>query len=142
MKKILTFNINHIIVKIIMKVSIAVLVLFFSPSVFAKWTFLEANSNGYNFYYNNKLIYKDGKYIYFWQLSDYPEKDKSGDMSSIFYSQLDCNTRKYKWLYLKFYDQEMGTGNLNAEFPSNDWQENKSNSIGALIDDYICKNYN
>ena len=115
--------------------------LLYSSSLFAEWILLESNTEGYDYYYENKLIYKDGKYIYFWQLSNYPKRDESGDLSAVFFTQLDCQTRKFKWLYLKFYDQQMSNGNLNAGFASNEWDNNPDNSVGALIDEYICKNY-
>tara|TARA_B100000579_G_scaffold433738_1_gene453098 strand:+ start:733 stop:1110 length:378 start_codon:yes stop_codon:yes gene_type:complete len=124
-----------------MKILLTFFVLFFSSSVFAEWVFLEKNSGGYDFYYNDKLIYKDKDHIYFWQLSNFPSIDVSGDMSSIFYTQLNCTTKKYKWLYLKFYDQQMGMGKINAEFPSDEWQTNPPNSVGSFIDNYICDNY-
>lgn len=124
-----------------MKIFSILFILFFSTSVFAKWVLLQTNSEGYDFYYENKLIYKDDKYIYFWQLNNYPKRDADGDMSAVFYSKLNCETLKYKWLYLKFYDGPMGNGNLNAGFSSDEWQDNPSNSVGALIDEYICNNY-
>ena len=124
-----------------MKLIIMTFIIFFSSLSFAEWVLLETNTEGYDFYYENKLIYKDGKYIYFWQLNDYPKKDESGDMSAVFFTKLDCQTRKYKWLYLKFYDQKMSNGNLNAGFSSEEWQDNPDNSVGAFIDEYICKNY-
>ena len=123
-----------------MKIITVILTLLFSSSLFAEWILLESNTSGYDYYYENKLIYKD-KYIYYWQLSNYPKRDEHGDFSAVFFNQLDCQTRKYKWLYLKFYDQQMSNGNINAEFASDEWDENPDNSVGALIDEYICKNY-
>ena len=35
----------------------------------------------------------------------------------------------------------MSNGNLNAGFASDEWDDNPDNSVGALIDEYICKNY-
>jgi len=124
-----------------MKIITVILTLLFSSSLFAEWILLESNTSGYDYYYENKLIYKEGKYIYYWQLSNYPKRDEHGDFSAVFFNQLDCQTRKYKWLYLKFYDQQMSNGNINAEFASDEWDENPDNSVGALIDEYICKNY-
>ena len=125
-----------------MKTLLTLFVLFFSFPSWAEWVYFQTNTSGYEMHYDSETINKDQGYIYFWQLNNYGKKDKHGDMSAIFYNQLDCSIVKYKWINLKFYDQPMGKGNLNADFTHDEWQFPKSGSIGNNLINHICDKYN
>ena len=124
-----------------MKTLLTFFVLFFSSPLFADWIFFKKNSDGNSFFYDDKTIIRNNETILFWTLVSYKEKDEFGDMSAIVYTELDCSTIRFKWLDSTYYNQPMGKGNINANFPSDEWVYAQPNSVGNRLMNHICKKY-
>tara|TARA_X000001036_G_scaffold291262_1_gene270650 strand:- start:413 stop:832 length:420 start_codon:yes stop_codon:yes gene_type:complete len=69
------------------------------------------------FYIDKKTVFKFGKYIYFWQLSDYIIIDNPEDEKSVItFLKANCDKFEMKWISLAAYEKNMGRGSLLFEF--------------------------
>ena len=58
----------------------------YSYSSNANWEFVtvgaDSNNTGFRYYVDFSDLSKSNKYVYYWQLEDYPGRDKYGDKSN------------------------------------------------------------
>ncbi len=93
------------------------------------------------FYYDKDRVRKNGKYLYFWELSDYIKPiDRS--WSSTNYVQLDCSIFRFKWLNIQAYGNNMGEGKIIRDFtPEDKWIYPPPKSTFEVMYNRICKEH-
>ena len=93
---------------------------------------------GDKFYYNKDGVRKNGKFIYFWILSDFL-KPIEGDFSSIEYQELDCSIFRFKNLKYQVYKNSMGEGRPRYSWtPTAEWEYPLPNSLREEMFEEIC----
>jgi hypothetical protein len=97
--------------KFIMYLTLLISILLFSSPSYSKWSVVGTGSGksnlGMNTYVNFSTIREVGNFIYYWSLNDYLKPNKSGKLSSKFYSQGDCIKFRYKLLTISFHKMPM-----------------------------------
>lgn len=103
------------------KIIILLVIIFtflFSNTSWGDWSYVTENVKG-KFYYDKDRVRKSGKFLYFWELTDYI-KPQYGDLSFTSYTQLDCSILRFKWLNLRGYKNSMGEGEITRDFTPKD----------------------
>ena len=95
--------------KLIPILSLIFTVTLSSPS-YAKWTMVREVSSGYVFVDLERIRKKDDGNIYFYALSDYNVKTKTGYLSAETYYAGDCKLFLYKPLTTVHHKEPMGRG--------------------------------
>ena len=121
--------------------------LFSTPSYgqhnWGKWTFVSMSVDFDKYYYDKDRVRKSGKYIYFWELTDYIKPDDLwGYLSTTKYIQLDCNIIRFKVLKIQTYNKPMGEGKQEFDFTvKEEFTNPKPNSVREVIYNKICEEY-
>ena len=63
----------------------------FSTTSWGEWSYVTEDVKGVKNYYDKDRVRKSGKYLYFWELSDYPKPNEYRNLSETSYTQLDCS---------------------------------------------------
>ena len=125
-----------------MRFIIQVSILMFISSVsYAEWILVEHNKNkGNKWYVDFESIEKKGKYIFYFELHDFGEKDNNGDMSAVNYKQVDCQKLGYKFIEDTYYSGPMASGSINAFYdePDEDWKISTKGTFGHDILKKVC----
>ena len=104
------------------KFTLLVIITFFiSTNTFAakfNWSKVVESADGSTiFYIDKRTVFKFGKYIYFWQLSDYIKvEDPEYEKSVITLMKANCDRFEVKWISLAAYEKNMGRGIMIDEF--------------------------
>ena len=126
-------------IKIIFLVVLAILVNL-SSSSYAEWRTISVSRDGISYYVDYKRIRKQGRYVYFWQLSDYLTPTKDGDFSAKKYSQGDCKNFRYKVLSSSYHKESMGRGRSDGQDPvKKGWRRPSPNSVIEVALKAVCK---
>ena len=128
------------------KLTILLVIIFtflFSNTTWGEWSYVEENVNGVKFYYDKDRLRKSGKYLYFWELTDYIKPDDLwGYLSTTKYIQLDCNIIRFKVLKIQTYNKPMGEGKQEFDFTvKEEFTNPKPNSVREVIYNKICEEY-
>ena len=98
--------------------------------------------NGNKFYYDKDRVRKNGKYIYFWELSDFLKPTENGVFSLTTYIQLDCSIFRFKNLRRQSYKNSMGKGKNSMEWtPKNEWGYPKPKSVKEFMYNKVCEEH-
>ena len=76
------------------KITILLVIIFtflFSTTSWGEWSYVTEDVKGVKNYYDKDRVRKSGKYLYFWELSDYPKPNEYRNLSETSYTQLDCS---------------------------------------------------
>ena len=84
--------------------------LMFSSIGFGEWTEVSRGKNGRIYYVDFDRIRKIDGYVYWWELSDYVNPSKFGDLSARAYVQGDCKLFRTKHLSVSFFKEPMARG--------------------------------
>ena len=85
-------------------------------------------------------IKSDSNYVYYWEMMDFFERDKYGDLSVQRYIQGDCNIIRFKTLQYVYYDGKMGTGKMESEDSViKDWKYYRPGAVGEKVLQKACK---
>ena len=105
------------------------------------WEFVVKSVKGDKSYYDKDRLRKNGKFLYFWTLTDYLKPFK-GNLSQVGYVQLDCSIFRFKDLRIRTYNKSMGEGKITYVFtPKNEWRYPKPKSSGEVLYKEICKEH-
>ena len=128
------------------------LVLLFSLLIsfnsYGKWSHIVSSGGDESsgFYVDNETIIKKDDYIFYWELHDYSsyinvsDNDSTPIMSVAVYKQLDCSSKRMKYLSVKYYQQNMGQKFHESEDASHmGWQYEPPGSTGYIIANYVCE---
>jgi len=124
------------------------LVLLFSLLIsfnsYGEWTLVASGSDSgsgsseINHYVDFDRINKQGKDIYFWQLSDY-KINEFGDSSHIGKVRGNCNSMGIQMQVVYFYSDSMGSGKLNAtDNEPWDWEYYPPGSVMDSLLKSVC----
>ena len=91
----------------------------YSYSSNANWEFVavgaDSNNTGFRYYVDFSDLSKSNKFVYYWQLEDYPGRDKYGDKSNKILWELDCNIPiKQRYLTWFYYTENMANGKVSS----------------------------
>jgi hypothetical protein len=107
--------------------AIVVLGLLWSGNAYAEWTFAFSTGNVYtsDFYYDKKTkVKKVGGNTFFWLLQDItnPTSDtiKKGQKSKAHHTEVDCRLKRFRWIQIIIYSEQMGKGKVMNSFSYND----------------------
>ena len=120
----------------------------FSSTSFGEWTKVsEGGERGVNlgneYYVDIEAIRKVEGYIYYWELANYLEPGKGGELSSKSYIKVDCKIFRSKLLSISFHKNPMGRGTGNnadlIKFPKfTKWKYPTPGSVGYIILKSVC----
>jgi hypothetical protein len=112
----------------------------FSTPSYAEWTKVSESGSGNNFYVDFERIKKQGRYIYFWQLSDYFRPTPTGRLSGKTYRQGDCKLLRIKLLSDQYYNEPMGRGEIASysNIPDENWRYPSPNSSNETTLEVVC----
>lgn len=80
----------------------------------AEWTLVNENTDGDAFYVDFERIKKHDGFVYYWGLDNFLKPDEWGNLSSIKYTQVDCNLMRRKILSGYTYKEQMSRGNSSS----------------------------
>ena len=91
-------------------------IIYLTPAWADRWTYVaESKSGNLTVYVDKNTIRSSGKTVVWWQLDSYKNKLKGGNLtiySTISKIEGDCIRDRQKDLYITYYDQKMGEGNM------------------------------
>jgi hypothetical protein len=112
--------------------------MFSSPS-FADWKKTTKNVEGTTMYVDYERIRKVGGYVYWWELLNYIEPSKNGDLSAEVYFKSDCKLFRSKALSYIFYKTPMGRGGGSTYSPKNpQWIYPSPKSVNESLLKSVC----
>ena len=129
--------------KFITIIAILHLQFFSLLSVAGEWKKITKGKNGHTFYLIPTEIIEKGKYVYFWQLVNYMQRDQYGDLSAKIYVKGDCQRLKFKWLRISYHKEFMAKDYAHIGLPSDivsDWQFPEKNTTSESVLKFACTN--
>ena len=127
------------------KITILLVIIFtflFSTTSWGEWNLGSESIRGNKYYYDKDRVRKSGKFIYFWELTDYLKPSEMGDLSIIKYSQLDCSIFRYKVLVFQTYKNSMGEGEKTLDYnPPGEWDYPRPNTSTEIMYKKICEEH-
>ena len=94
-----------------MKKLFLVCLMMLAGSAWAEWVF-NHGTNRTNFYHDPATIRKEGNMRRVWELQDFKERRKGGEMSFRLRSEYDCKQERHRFLYLSGHDEPMAGGTV------------------------------
>ncbi len=126
------------------KITILLVIIFtflFSNTSWGEWSYVTENVGGIKYYYDKERVRKSGKYLYFWELTDYIKPFKEF-LSSTRYVELDCSISRFKWLKFQTYNKSMGEGEQTRDLtPKDEWRYPKPKSTFEYMYKIICEEH-
>jgi len=130
------------------KITILLVIIFtflFSTTSWGDWNYVIKDVKGHKFYYDKDRVRKSGKFLYFWELQDYPKPDKRGELSMTIYVQLDCSIFRFKDLKYRSFNKSMGEGELTMDITpkgeQGEWRYPIPKSSGEVMYNKICEEH-
>ncbi len=130
------------------KLLILLFSLLISFNSYGKWSHIVSNDSdgGSRFYVDNETIIEKDNQIFYWELHDYSsylnvsDDDSTPIWSVAVYKQLDCSSKRMKYISVKYYQQNMGQKFYESEDASHmGWQYEPPGSTGYIIANYVCE---
>tara|TARA_Y100000590_G_scaffold451545_1_gene593107 strand:- start:839 stop:1219 length:381 start_codon:yes stop_codon:yes gene_type:complete len=125
-----------------MKTLIALIILYYSSSIFAnefEWERVTANIKGSVFYIDNSTIKRSGNSVVYLKLTDYFKPTTNGRLSSIIYTEVNCDNYYYRYLKDYYYDLPMGKGEpSNIIEEKSEWFYAPKGSTAFYINEKVC----
>ena len=113
-------------------------IVMFSSTSFARWTEVSRGKDGRIYYVDFDRIRKVDGYVYWWELADYVNPSKHGDLSARAYAQGDCKLFRTKHLSVSFHKEPMGRGTGQVITPKPKWMFPPPNSNMESILKQVC----
>ena len=130
------------------KITILLVIIFtflFSNTSWGEWTYVVESVNGDKYYYDKDRVRKNKKFLYLWDLVDFPKPDEFGNLSVTRYIQLDCSVLQFKNLKLQVYKKSMGEGEMLQEWTPTgehgEWKYPQPNSAIGDMYNKICEEH-
>ena len=130
------------------KITILLVIIFtflFTNTSWGEWELGSEGVSGWKYYYDKDRVRKSGKYLYFWELTDYVKPSEDGYLSIIVYSELDCSIFRYKTLKYQFYNNSMGEGEIKHEGTpkgeQGEWRYPRPNTTYEIMYNKICEEH-
>ncbi|MDC0421874.1 hypothetical protein OAN06_02945 [Hellea sp.] len=114
--------------------------LMFASPAYADWESIGVSVDGNTIYVDFDRIRKNGSYVYWWELTDYPKPNKYGYLSISAYQQGDCEVFRHKVLSFLFDKQPMGEGSgVTHSPPDPEWIYPTPNSVNEYTLKQVCE---
>jgi len=120
----------------------------FSTISCGEWSYVEEIVNGDKFSYSKDRVRKNKKFLYLWDLVDFPKPDEFVNLSVTRYIQLDCSVIRSKNFKLQVYKKSMGEGEMTDSTPRDEtmrefkrWKYPKPDSSGEELLNKICEEH-
>ena len=126
------------------KITILLVIIFtflFSTTSWGDWNIGSFNLDEGKLYYDKDRVRKSGKYLYFWELSDFIKPIGGVYFSSTRYTELDCSIFRYKWLKFETYNKSMGEGEKTYSPQPDKWEYPKPQSSSEYMFNIICEEH-
>jgi len=105
----------------------------------ANWTQYAAGE-GYSWHYEFPFIKREGPTRTFWIVKNLAVIDQHERMSYRFLVQLNCKSRKYRYLTVRGFDGAMGEGKLlGFDDKVGAWVDIAPQTLKAHLEDHICR---
>tara|TARA_B100001250_G_scaffold232369_1_gene199524 strand:+ start:2153 stop:2533 length:381 start_codon:yes stop_codon:yes gene_type:complete len=123
-----------------MKKLLYTFLIILTTSVYAEWTPVSKSINGDMYYVDTDRIRKIDGSVYYWQLNNYFEADRWGDLSNLYYYKADCKLFRKKALRGTFHTGPMATGETSTiiDEPKDAWVYPSPGSNDENTLNYIC----
>ena len=107
---------------------------------YGEWTETSKTINGTIIYVDFERIRKQGGFVYYWAIKNYPEPSPYGDLSSKVYYQVDCELFRYKYLSDSYYKKLMGKGEKTggSNKPDKEWSYPSPESAQEHVLESVC----
>ena len=127
------------------KITLLLVIIFtflFSTTSWGEWSYVTENVGGIKYYYDKERVRKSGKYLYFWELTDYIKPNKYGNLSSTTYFQLECSIFRHKSLKFQTYNKSMGEGKMTTDMtPPDEWNYPSPDSVDESVSNFVCEEH-
>ena len=109
----------------------------FSVPSYAEWSKIGESETGNMFYLDYDSMRETDKFVYWWDLANYPERQERGELSFRSYNQGDCEIFRLKTLEYSFFDKKWAKGNEieSGEYP---WSYPEPGSLLETILKKVC----
>lgn len=105
----------------------------------AEWKQYAAGES-YSWHYELPFIKREGPTRTFWIVKNLSAIDEHERMSYRFLVQLNCKSRKYRYLTVRGFDGAMGEGKLlGFDDKLGPWVEISPQTLKAHLEDHICR---
>ena len=126
------------------KITLLLFIIFtflFSTTSWGEWSYVTENG-GNKWYYDKDRVRKSGKFLYFWELTDFLKPNKYGNLSTTSYVQLDCSIFRFKNLKFQTYKNSMGEGEMTGDItPPDEWDYPLPNTLSETLYKKICEEH-
>jgi len=122
--------------------ALALVALSLAPmSARAQWVYLSSNDTlGMDLYADLNSVRKAGNVRTVLELWNFAQTGRDGELSTIVWSEIDCNHRSKRMLAFIDYDQAIGHGKaLNFQEIDAEWRAIRPNSVGNKQMKTICE---
>ena len=107
-------------------------------SAWAGWVQVAQNDSG-DFYIDPETIRKDGNLVRVWQLTDFKQRNKEGELSRRTRTEYDCKQERRRLLSLSTHSEPMAGGTTVANFtPDANWNEIPPGSVSEVFLKIVC----
>ena len=121
-----------------MKKLFLVCLMMLAGSAWAEWVF-HSETSGANHYYDPATIRKDGNMRRVWELHDFTQRRKGGEMSFRLRSEYDCKQERYRYLAISGHSKPKAGGTvLQSGGEDNDWVAIAPRTIAETLLNRVC----
>ena len=129
--------------KLSRKILMIGVILYSLTSYGEQWDSVVMNDNSTVFLYDPTSVKRNGDTVQYWELTNYKEKLKSGNIvvgSSKSLIEVDCKKSRYRNLQVMDFEKEYGLGTLvNVDISGmTQWYPSEKGSVSSAMEDKIC----
>ena len=115
--------------------------LLVTGSAEAEWVQVGEGASHYK-YIDPETIRRDGNFRKVWEINDYKQRQKTGNLSNQMRSEYDCKQERYRFLSFSLHSGPMlgGTTLYWADYtrPPDDWREIPPGSLSDIVLKIVC----
>ena len=108
-----------------------------------KWDNVVSNENDTVFFFDPNSVKKNGNLVQYWELTNFKEKLKSGNIivsSSKSLVEVDCKNNRYRNIQVIDYEKEFGLGGIvNIDISGEKkWYSSPKESVSSVMEQKMC----
>ena len=116
------------------------LLLFTSASALAQWSPVVVDVEGTIFNFDFSTLRRDGELRKVWTLSNFPEKDPNGVMSSRVRVEYDCKNERERYLSFKLFSDKNAKGvTIDSGDTPSSWKDIAPDTAAWRLMQTACK---
>ena len=119
---------------------VVILTIMTASIVYCEWIQVShGKKDGTKFYIEPENIIEKNGSVYFWELQDYTQETKWGDLSYKIYKEVDCTSLRNKNLIFSYHKEPMGGGNGEIKKSVHlNWYQTVAGSTGYNVLTSVC----